>query len=116
MTGACDACGANVERREEKKTDVAIAMRLLEVFARDEADLAVLVTGDTDQVPAVEVAKNLYPERSVHCAFPYKRKNKELAQVSDGSFNISRKNYLNHQFESPLKLRSGREIERPRTW
>ena len=91
-------------------------MRLLEVFVRDEADLVVLVTGDTHQVAAVEVAKKLFPERSVHCAFPYKRKNKELAQVSDGSFKISRKNYLTHQFESPLTLRSGRQIERPSAW
>lgn len=115
-TGKCDACGGSVGGNEEKKTDVAIAMRLIEVFARDEADLAVLVTGDTDQVPAVEVTKELFPERTVYCVFPYKRKNKELAQVSDGSFNISRMNYLNHQFDSPLKLRSGREIERPSAW
>src|SRR5436305_1558399 len=43
----CPSCHTVFQRHEEKETDVALAAKLLEVFARDECDAAVLMTGDT---------------------------------------------------------------------
>ncbi len=112
----CRTCGSKVRRREEKESDVAIGVKLLERCVRNEAEIVVLVTGDTDLVPAVRTALALFPRMQVNCIFPYRRKNNELARVASGSFNISKENYLNHQFESPLTLRSGRELLRPENW
>ncbi|MEX2579934.1 MAG: NYN domain-containing protein [Verrucomicrobiales bacterium] len=49
----CKHCGKPVKFHEEKETDVALAAQLIQVFAQDTADVAVLVSGDTDMAPAV---------------------------------------------------------------
>lgn len=45
------------ERFEEKETDVAIGVHLMAGFALDLCDMAVIVSGDTDLVPAFRVAR-----------------------------------------------------------
>ncbi|HTY05645.1 MAG TPA: NYN domain-containing protein, partial [Gemmatimonadales bacterium] len=44
----CPSCGYQFKKHEEKETDVAIAVKLVELFSLDACDTAVLVTGDTD--------------------------------------------------------------------
>ncbi|HVS09647.1 MAG TPA: NYN domain-containing protein, partial [Planctomycetota bacterium] len=100
----------------EKESDVAIAAKLLEVMARGAADVVVLVTGDTDLVPAVRTAKALFPAHRLFCSFPYRRKQRELEQAADGSFTISKEMYARFRLPSPLEGPGGRELIRPPTW
>jgi len=60
---------------------VAIATKLLELLFTNFCDTVVLVTGDTDVAPAVRSAQALFPKKNVCFAFPYRCKNKELAQL-----------------------------------
>ena len=46
--GMCFKCGATFKRHEEKETDVAVAVKLMELFMLNACDTVVLVTGDTD--------------------------------------------------------------------
>ena len=101
---------------EEKETDVAISIKLLELFHKDRADTIVLVTGDTDLAPAVRTAKKLFPAKRVWFLFPYKRKNKELAQLADGHCNIKKERYANAQFGPRISIKSGRVISKPVGW
>jgi uncharacterized LabA/DUF88 family protein len=101
---------------EEKETDVAISVKLLEVFYRDEADTVVLVTGDTDLAPAVRTASRLFAAKQICFAFPYRRKNKELARLVPRSFYIRKDRYLAHQLPDPMRLPSGRMISKPAEW
>lgn len=112
----CDTCACHTKRWEEKESDVAIGVRLLEILVRDEADLVVIVSGDTDLVPAIRTARRLFPAKEVRCAFPYGRKNKELEGVANDAFNMKHHNYLNHQLPDPLTLPSGRELRKPAAW
>lgn len=112
----CDNCGQSIIRREEKETDVAIAARLLELLHRDVIDSAVLMSGDTDLAPAVRTAKTLFPVKMIGFAFPYGRKNKELAQIADLSFQITKEQYARFQLSDPYTLRSGRTIPKPASW
>jgi uncharacterized LabA/DUF88 family protein len=59
MTVRCQACGSmqKVIRHEEKETDVAIGAKLIELAIGVDADSIVVVTGDTDLVPAVRTAR-----------------------------------------------------------
>jgi uncharacterized LabA/DUF88 family protein len=114
-TITCDHCRQTLIRHEEKETDVAIAARLLESFQSDESDTAIIMSGDTDLAPAVRTAQRLFPEKTTGFAFPFGRKNRELAQLVPLSFQISRKQYVNHQFPPSIKL-AGRTIEKPSNW
>lgn len=51
--------------QEEKRTDVAIGVQLIDDAYRDLADTFVLVSGDSDLVPAVRVLKTRFPEKQV---------------------------------------------------
>lgn len=112
----CPSCKHRFDRYEEKETDVAVAIKLLELFFTDSCDTAVLVTGDTDLAPAVRTANKLFTNKKVVFAFPYKRKNQELAKLAPNSFEINKKQYVKHQFPDPYVLSDGSIIHKPSTW
>ena len=112
----CDKCGANLKRHEEKETDVAIAAKLLEICFTDAADRIVLITGDTDVAPAVRTAKRLFPHKTICFAFPYDRKNDELAQLVPMCFHMSKEAYASHQFPDPYVTKSGQSVAKPARW
>lgn len=108
--------GRKITRHEEKETDVAITSKMFEVFINDECDSIVLVTGDTDFTPAVKTAKHISPNKHILFAFPYNRKNDELAQIAPGSFKIHSGSYIRHQFPDPFTLSDGTIIPKPSSW
>ena len=112
----CDACGTSLKRHEEKETDVAIAVKMLELCHTGAADALVLMTGDTDIAPAVRSVQRLFPGVPVLFAFPYGRENRELTALAPGSFAISKDQYVRHQFPTPLVLPSGRTLTKPASW
>jgi uncharacterized LabA/DUF88 family protein len=112
----CPYCKKGFEKHEEKETDVAIAIKLIEVLAKNECDIVVLVTGDTDVIPAINTAKSLFQNKSVLCAFPFGRKNKELQNVAPQSFKIGINSYINNQFPNPVLLRNQTQLYKPSTW
>ena len=111
-----DSQGRKFIRHEEKETDVAIASQLFEVLYKDMCDSVVIITGDTDLAPAVKTVKKLFPNKYVIFAFPYRRKNEELATLAPGSFKIRKGSYIKHQFPKPFKLSNGTEIFKPPSW
>ena len=110
-----DSLRGELKRHEEKETDVAIAAKLFELLVNNDCDTAILVTGDTDLAPAVKTAQNLFPQKGIRFAFPYRRKNKELAKLAP-SFNIDNRHYAAHQFADPLTLPGGQVLNKPPTW
>ncbi|MBU2500434.1 NYN domain-containing protein [bacterium] len=112
----CHHCGWESRHFEEKETDVAISIKLLEIFHGDEADTVALVTGDTDLAPAVRRSKILFPEKQVWFLFPYKRRNNELARIADGHCSIRKERYLQHQFPPRMCSASGKILRKPEVW
>jgi uncharacterized LabA/DUF88 family protein len=78
----CDKCGHPAYHPQEKKTDVNIATALICDALNDSYDTAILVTGDSDLVPAVEATLRLKPEKRIVPAFPPNRYSKELIDFS----------------------------------
>lgn len=112
----CSGCRQSTRHWEEKESDVAISVRLAEIALRGKCDVAVLVTGDTDIAPAVRMVRDIAPDLKIVLAFPYRRKNDELGVLADFSLNITKKNYLKHQFAQPVTLQDGSEIQKPSHW
>lgn len=61
----CKKCGASFKNKEEKQTDVNIAVYLFKEAISDNYDTGILVTNDTDLVPAIQWLKQSYPEKKV---------------------------------------------------
>ena len=104
------------KREKEKETDVAIAAKLFEICYGNAAESIVLVTGDTDLAPAVRLCRQLFADRTILFAFPYRRVNDELRQLAPGSFKIDAKTYFRNQFPDPLALLDGTSIVKPVSW
>ena len=114
--GTCRNCGSMTTRHEEKETDVAIAVRLLELLHTGRCTAAVLVTGDSDITPGVRCAQRLFPKIPVYACFPYNRQSLELKAASSGAFRITKEAYARHQFSDPIVLAGGRSIRKPVHW
>lgn len=112
----CRTCNQDNPHFEEKETDVAISVKLMEILLKDEADTVVLVTGDTDLAPAVKTAAGLFPSKQICFAFPYRRKNKELAQLAPKHFQIRKERYPAHQFPDSVVLPNGKSVSKPTGW
>jgi uncharacterized LabA/DUF88 family protein len=112
----CGGCKRMNVHFEEKETDVALSLTIMKLFHFDSCDTVVLVTGDTDLAPAVRMAAEVFPEKNICFAFPYKRKNKELNAITHKSFLIRKERYAAHQFSDPFKGVAGRTINKPATW
>lgn len=112
----CPDCGHRIVRFEEKETDVAIASRMLAPATLERHQAVMLVTGDTDLVPAIVTARS-HPRRPyVVVAFPFGRVNRQLRQVSDASVRLKRAHYRRHQFPPRIESPDGRAILRPPEW
>ena len=61
----CPSCRNRFVAHEEKETDVAISVKLLEVLQSDQADTVMAISGDSDLVPAVKTALELFSDREV---------------------------------------------------
>ena len=112
----CKVCGARLERYEEKETDVAIASTLLELFHLAACDTAVILSGDSDLVPATRAVQRMFGGARVLFAFPYGRKSKELAQLAPGSFQMTKENYARHQLPDPFVAPNGNVTHKPPAW
>jgi len=112
----CGHCGQKIKRYEEKETDVALAVKLMELLVTDQCDTAMLMTGDTDIVPAVHAAQNLFPQKTIGFLLPYKRHNQELAKLVSLHIEIKKEAYARHQFPDPFVTPNGKSLSKPATW
>jgi uncharacterized LabA/DUF88 family protein len=112
----CTTCKTNFKRHEEKETDVAVAVKLLELLAVNACDTIVLVSGDTDLAPAIRTAKTLYADRRIWVIFPYGRHNAELKALAHGTIQVKAKRYIANQLPNPVKVSDTELIWKPVDW
>lgn len=112
----CRNCNSIFTAHEEKESDVAIGVKLIDLCYRDECDIAVIISGDTDLLPAVEICKSNCPSKAIFFAFPYKRKNKELEKHATGSFTIKPEAYRRCQLPYSFTDSDGNQLTKPSRW
>lgn len=86
----CRRCGNTWISREEKETDVHLALRLLADADDDVFDRGMLITADSDLVPVVRMVKQRHPRKIITVAAPPKRhrSGRHLQQVADSYFQV----------------------------
>ncbi len=67
---SADKCEIMQVSHEEKETDVRIACKLLELAVQDKFDTCLLLSADSDLVPAIETLNQLAPEKNVVLVTP----------------------------------------------
>lgn len=119
------ACSHPGSRRfkttEEKRTDVNIALEMLDDAYRGAAEQLVLVSGDSDLAPAVEKVKTLFPHIRVvvyvpAAADPARGKAQELRAYADRARNFNERLVFRSQLPRRIVRSDGTVIDRPATW
>ncbi len=83
-------CKKDFYTHEEKETDVAIGVFLLEQAFLDRFDVAYILSGDTDFAPAIRRTKVNFPNKELVAVLPPGRKrHKELVQLTDRKIRLT---------------------------
>jgi len=113
----CPNCRSTNTKHEEKETDVAMAVQIMDICIQNQADAIIVITGDTDLAPAIRKVRERFPAINITFAFPFQRKNLELAAITTiPSFDLKVERYKRCQFQDPYTLKSGRVVSKPSGW
>jgi len=113
----CHICHKEFLSHEEKRTDVNIAIRLYDMASRDEYDRALVISGDSDLVPAIEMVLKRFPTKKVEILTPPGRRAKELTEASGiPRKKIKTKHLMSCQIPDPYTTRSGEIVHKPSEW
>lgn len=115
-TYTCRKCGNQHRTYEEKETDVSIAVNLVADAARARFDAAMIISADSDLIPAMRAARDLKPDLFLVAAFPPKRNSDEVKRLLPASFHIGKAKVRDAQLPERVTDASGRVFERPAKW
>ncbi len=106
--------------QEEKRTDVSIGIHLIDDAHCDLADRFVLVSGDSDLVPAVRLLKERFARKQVIVYVPSRDEVRGAATELRGEADRHRTLPMNLikrcQFPSEIPDGRGGTIRKPETW
>jgi uncharacterized LabA/DUF88 family protein len=110
----CHKCGREYETREEKETDVNIALRIVTDGLLDRYDTAILISADTDLRPALDMARKLNPQKRVVVVAPPHRRSRarDLAPILELTPGRLEGRLLQDSYVDP----KGRTIYRPQQY
>jgi len=109
-------CKQAFQTFEEKLTDVNIAVRLFKGAYLDEYDRAILITGDTDIVPAVRAVRELFVGKQIGVVVPIGRRSEELKRECDFHFRIREEHLRRCQLPDVVDGGPFGELRRPDSW
>ncbi|SHJ13398.1 Uncharacterized conserved protein, LabA/DUF88 family [Aureimonas altamirensis DSM 21988] len=90
-SASCRSCGTTWKQHEEKETDVHFSLTLLEDAIDSVFDRAIIISADSDHVPAARRVRTRYPGKQVFCATPPGRHGhaRELLKVCNSGTMIT---------------------------
>jgi uncharacterized LabA/DUF88 family protein len=113
----CNYCHHVIHSFEEKETDVRIATTMLADVYHKRCDLSVLISADSDLVPAIERIKEINPAHKIIACFPPNRNSSNLRKWSNGTkMLLDTKLYEDCLFPEKLTLPDGFVLQRPDKW
>ncbi|MBS3966597.1 MAG: NYN domain-containing protein [Truepera sp.] len=105
---------------EEKGTDVKIALQMLDDAYQGSCDRMVLVSGDEDLLPAVELIKQRFPHLSMTVYVPARDPRRaaatRLRKASDKHKTLPLALLSAAQFPPTITTPSGETIQKPTSW
>ena len=113
---SCFSCNHTWNDNEEKMTDVNIAVQMLSDAMDDLFDMAMLISGDSDLVPAISTIHSKFPQKRVMVAFPPNRHNVSVKNVSKGNLIIGKAVLNKSQFANTIQLPNGYQLNKPIEW
>jgi uncharacterized LabA/DUF88 family protein len=115
-TKKCALCHQVFPTFEEKETDVNIAIQLLEQALKDSYDTAMIISGDSDLLPALRAVKRNYPAKRFGIVIPPGRQAELLKKEADFYRKIKFKHLDSCRMPDSISLGGGNILECPANW
>lgn len=114
----CRLCHRTYPTYEEKHTDVNIAIYLFRAAMNNDYDTAIIISADSDLVPAVREVKNVFPDKKIGLITPIGRSSKELQKLCDFRKKMKKKQLETSQLPNIVTIDStkGIIVQRPSSW
>lgn len=120
VAGCSNAGTRTFSKSEEKRTDVGIAVHLMDDVYQDKADRFVVVSGDSDLVPALIMLKARFPNKKVFVYVPARNPTRgaavELRAAADKHRDLPLDLIRKCQFPASIPDGSGGTINKPSSW
>ena len=100
----CRICKKEYPTFEEKQTDVNIAVKLFQCAINNEFDSAILITGDTDLIPAIEGIKMTFPAKQIGVVIPIGRRSEDLKNICDFHMKMKEKHLKTSQLPESIVI------------
>lgn len=114
----CQRCQKTYQTYEEKQTDVNISVKLFQCAHNDTFDTGILMSGDSDIVPAIRSVKETFPKKRIGLIVPIGRSAEEMKGACDFHMKIKEKHLKSSQFPDRIIIDSENSLflDRPSTW
>ena len=111
----CHLCNKVFKTHEEKRTDVNIALKLVTNAIDDIYDTAVIISADSDLIPAIDTVRKYAPDKRIGVMFPIGRSSNDIKQKVDFRLKMSERLLRETQFPDIIEV-GKTKIRRPATW
>lgn len=114
----CHVCHKTYKAHEEKQTDVNISVKLFQCAYNDTFVTAILVTGDSDIIPAIIAVKESFSAKRIGLVIPIGRSSEEMKNICDFHMKMKQKHLRDSQFPDRIILDSEKSLflDRPSSW
>jgi uncharacterized LabA/DUF88 family protein len=120
VVGCMHRASREFMRPEEKQTDVNIALQMLDDAYQGLADRMVLVNGDSDLVPAINVVKSRFPAIEIVVYVPTNHPSRgaavELRTAADKARSLPLVPLRHAQFPRDVRGPGNKLIRKPASW
>lgn len=111
----CHNCEKLFLTHEEKGTDVNIALQILQDAIDDLYDRAIIISSDSDLLPAIEAVHKCVPDKEVGVMFPIGRRSFHLEQGADFRRKMSQQLLQDSLFPDQMQVGTS-IITKPASW
>lgn len=112
----CPLCHTNFWTFEEKQTDVNIALRLFQLAVQDRFEKAIIISGDTDLIPAVKAVKATFPGKQIGVVLPIGRASEDFKKEADFHYKMKEKHLQSSRYADTIALTDGTVLTCPPRW
>jgi uncharacterized LabA/DUF88 family protein len=112
----CKACHQKFWAREEKETDVNIALNLYDLAFKNRFDKAIIISADSDLIPAVKAVRATFPGKLIGVVTPIGKSGEDLKKQADFSFKMREHHLASCIYPDPHTLKDGTVLTCPPNW
>lgn len=112
----CPLCKGRYPKFEEKQTDVNIALSLFQLAVTDQYDRAVIVSGDTDLIPAIKAVRATFPHKQIGVILPIGRSSEDMLKNADFRFKMREHHLISSRFPDQIVLPDKSTLDCPLNW